>query len=188
MSWKGMVIATQRERMASYYSYGISEPASMFVEIDWTSAAAGKVFVNRHNFVPSDQADRLIRWVRNTVKMIGREILEGHTDSAFMFINYRVLKLDAEKTMRCYWLYPGQDSVEFREVKFPVTKDISTKQTKRNQLFFKLGSNDPVTILSSISIPGPYPDIYFSSGTIAGQSCYFSKSYFPNNITLDKRA
>jgi hypothetical protein len=152
MSWKGMVISAQGRDGARRHRSEFNRYSSTFVEIDWTSNAAGRIFVNRNVFVPSDRANDLLSWVRKRVEQTWLEILERHSHSDFAFINYRTLDLDSETEIPCNWIYQELDRLELRAVRFPIVHNVEEEEndTEPDRLVFKSGYENPVTVLRDI--------------------------------------
>lgn len=119
-SWKGMAISSRSNRRISRHMR-----AGAFIEVDWYSAAAGDIEVNRNHFLANDRSHEYGLWVMQQLKKLRREIASSEMESVFWRLNRRLAGPDAESGDSIRWLAPEKSDEDgtrrkWEPLKFPL--------------------------------------------------------------------
>jgi hypothetical protein len=117
-SWKGVAIDLPKTEFGPPLVRW-DEPA--FARVNWTSARAGEVAVNRNVFTASERALKTLNWLGEKVREIGTEFLRETADSPFSSLNSRLLGLPPVGSPT-QWAHfdPAQPEIpKWKPVQFP---------------------------------------------------------------------
>lgn len=96
MSWKGMRVWFSRE--------GSLTATIGFLEVDWTSSAAGEISVNRGEIKLSANAIQALDWLDQQISEIGRVFLQNNESSVYALLNSQIAESELRLDKPLNWL------------------------------------------------------------------------------------
>jgi hypothetical protein len=124
-SWKGMAVASGPiHRHGLVTRHMRLDRSGAFVEVDWYSAIAGNIGVNRTQFIPNDQIHTYRSWIMRQVEKLRTEIAGSNEKSVFWLLNRNLVGSDIAGRNPLSWLVLEKVDHEVRSkwgaLKFPL--------------------------------------------------------------------
>lgn len=104
-SWKGMRLTRFRhshERSAHALGWGLQP--TWTTEVDWVSADAGRIGVNRQQIDLSDKALGALEWLDQQCIDLYRNFLIRSRDSAYGWLNCRLMETEIAESVKPHWV------------------------------------------------------------------------------------
>ncbi len=107
-SWRGMAVQASQGRVHSSFSY----PSPLaFVRIDWTSAQAGRIAVNRLGAELSETAADLVASILDRARALVSDFVMRHQESKLFSLNAKLAGLDVGVASRSWAFQRNSDSI-----------------------------------------------------------------------------
>jgi hypothetical protein len=111
-SWKGMRLTSTPHNAYAWPVHALhweTQPASI-IEIDWATAEAGKIAVNRHQMEPNEKALNALAWLKEQIVEMCRTFLTTTRDSAYSSLNLRLMEKELEEDIKPNWIVVTKNS------------------------------------------------------------------------------
>ncbi len=90
-SWKGMSLESESIRHYGVEVAGNRAGPGAFVEVDWSSAIAGNIAVNRTQFILNDRSQEYRSWIISQSEKLREEIAKSNEHSVFGLLNRNLI-------------------------------------------------------------------------------------------------
>jgi hypothetical protein len=124
MSWNGMQVELDMDSLKPHqWALAVREIRNCFIEIDWTSDAAGRLAVHRNTFNPSQAAEDAVGWVYGRARELLLEMVEEEPASPAALLNSSLIEGAPRNLTSSSWIKRSSTDHGRRELepmRFPV--------------------------------------------------------------------
>jgi len=119
-SWNGMTVDSDfyfPEEMTDEYSPRVT---GLYLEIDWTSDAAGRLAVDRNSVILSQSAKDAVKELMDRIYRIFQKQIDDTPASPLSFLNSQILSLDPPRESPVIWVQGSLEETTLKPLKSPL--------------------------------------------------------------------
>lgn len=185
MGWKGMRVQVSRSGL-----FRTAARRSAVVEIDWSSASAGKLSVNRGEFSLDDRARQAISWVEQQISEMYRSFLQENEDSTYAALNCRVSdgELNSRNPLNWFSMEHERDYLKatWRPLRFPAINGVGVAFLPKGKEAFEWNGEQafviPQLAVSNLQWKGSFENLCWNSPLLPPDRVVARDDYFGTRV------